>query len=57
MDTIERTEEVKPVMTWLWEKKLFDNLRKIRSFVLFRKWKTFKLWRRNIREDKQEKAM
>jgi hypothetical protein len=57
MNTLERLEEVTPVMTWLWEKKLFDSLRKIHLFYIFRKRKTFTLWKKNIREDKQEKAL
>lgn len=56
VDTLARTEQATPVMSWLWEKKLFDKLRKIRTFYIFRKMITFKRWRMNMRRDKQDKS-
>lgn len=41
------------MLKWLWEKDQFEILRKIRLFRLFRKKKTFRDWRRNVRESKQ----
>ena len=43
-------------MKWIWEKTLFDMLRKIKTFRLFRKQKTFRCWKINIRESKQSKT-
>lgn len=41
-----------PVMQWMWEQKLFDMLRSIRTFKLFRKWRTFYCLRANIRKQR-----
>jgi hypothetical protein len=43
-------------MKWLWEKKIFDILRNIKIFRLFRKRKTFRTWIKQIRETKQYKS-
>ena len=43
-------------MRWLWEKRIFDQLRAIRVFYLFRKRRTFKSWLVYIRESKQFRA-
>ena len=48
--------ELTLAMKWLWEKKIFDILRQIKIFRLFRKRKTFKCWFRHIRENKQIRA-
>ena len=48
--------QIIPVMRWLWEKKYFDALRRIRVFNLFRKRRTFKCWLVYIREAKQLRA-
>lgn len=47
---------ITPVMHWLFEKRLFDTLRSIRVFYLFRKRRTFKCWLVHIREAKQVRA-
>ena len=47
---------ITPVMQWLFEKRLFDTLRSIRVFNLFRKRRTFKCWLVHIREAKQVRA-
>lgn len=46
-------QSIQPVMRWLWEKRLFDKLRSIRVFYLFRKRRTFKCWLVHIRKTKQ----
>ena len=48
--------QVTRAMHWLWEKVLFDRLRTFRVFALFRKRRTFKCWRANMRGEKQERA-
>lgn len=45
--------EISNVLKWLWEKNQFDILRKLKLFGLYRKRKTFKNWRKNVRESKQ----
>jgi hypothetical protein len=49
----DNTSELTPAMKWLWEKKIFDILRQIKIFRLFRKRKTFRNWFKHIRETKQ----
>ncbi|KAK3092231.1 hypothetical protein FSP39_000084 [Pinctada imbricata] len=41
-----------PVLWWLWERRKFYLINKLSVFVKFRLWKTFKLWRRNVRLQK-----
>jgi hypothetical protein len=43
-------------MQWIWEQKLFDMLRNIRTFNLFRKWRTFYCLRANIREQRNSRC-
>lgn len=45
-----------PVLWWLWERRLFYNIFNLPVFVKFRKWKTFKMWRKAIRLQKSEKS-
>lgn len=53
-NSIEKSEvEMTNVLKWLWEKDQFDILRRIKLFRLFRKRKTFRDWRKNVRESKQ----
>ncbi|XP_053375328.1 uncharacterized protein LOC123528107 isoform X2 [Mercenaria mercenaria] len=45
-----------PVLWWLWERRLFYNINNLPVFVKFRKWKTFKMWRKAIRLQKSGKS-
>ena len=45
-----------PSMPWLWERKMFLMLRKIKLFSVFRKWRTFKCLAMNVRQEKNEKC-
>ncbi|XP_052105827.1 dynein axonemal heavy chain 6-like isoform X2 [Mytilus californianus] len=42
-----------PVLWWLWERRLFYMIHELPVFVQFRKWKTFKQWKRNVRMQKK----
>jgi hypothetical protein len=53
---VEVEAQITPVMRWLWEKRIFDQLRSIRVFYLFRKRRTFRCWLVHIRESKQLRA-
>ena len=50
------TIETTPTMKWIWEKKMFDMLRKVKLFRTFIKWKLFNQWKKNIRYSKQSRT-
>ncbi|KAL4237693.1 Dynein heavy chain 14 [Mactra antiquata] len=45
-----------PILWWLWERRLFYNIHNLPVFVKFRKWKTFKMWKKAIRLQKSNKS-
>ncbi|XP_033736416.1 uncharacterized protein LOC117324605 [Pecten maximus] len=51
------TESVNnPALWWLWERRLFYMIHQLPVFVKFRLWKTFKMWKRNVRLQKSAKS-
>ncbi|XP_069117336.1 dynein axonemal heavy chain 6-like isoform X3 [Argopecten irradians] len=51
------TESVNdPALWWLWERRLFYMIHLLPVFVKFRLWKTFKMWKRNVRLQKSAKS-
>ncbi|OWF46435.1 Dynein heavy chain 6, axonemal [Mizuhopecten yessoensis] len=45
-----------PALWWLWERRLFYMIYQLPVFVKFRLWKTFKMWKRNVRLQKSAQS-
>ncbi|WAR20146.1 DYH6-like protein, partial [Mya arenaria] len=45
-----------PILWWLWERRLFYSIFELPVFIKFRKWKTFKMWKKAIRLQKSNKS-
>ncbi|XP_067943512.1 dynein axonemal heavy chain 6-like [Watersipora subatra] len=43
-----------PVLQWIWEKDLYNQIIRIPIFKKFRKWKAFTMWHRIVRNNKSD---
>jgi hypothetical protein len=48
--------DIRNSMKWIWEKRLFDLLRRVKIFRLFRIWKNFHNWQTTIRGYKKARS-
>lgn len=43
-------------MQWIWERQLFNMVRKVNTFASFRKWRTYTCLKMNVRREKNDRC-